>query len=76
MVKGAEELAMPYFSMADLSLLLFLFPLFTLLFSDLSNVFKFLFYFLKKNLLPIFGLGSSSDGELGEAMMTVCARCT
>ena len=59
MVKGAEELAMPYFSMADLNLLLFLFPLFTLLFSDLSTIFKFLFYFFKKFLLLVFGLGSS-----------------
>ena len=34
--------------MADPNLLLFLFFLFTLLVSDLSTIFKFLFYFLKK----------------------------
>ena len=53
MVKSAEELAMSYFSMADLSLLLFFFSLFTLLVFDLSTIFKFLFYFFKKNLLLI-----------------------
>ena len=66
MVKGVEELAMTYFLMAYLSLL-FLFLLFTLLFSDLSIIFKFLFYFFKKFLLLVFGLDLGRGGGLGEA---------
>ena len=66
MVKGAKEFAMPYFPMANLSLLLFLFLLFTLLVSDLSTIFKFLFYFLKKFLLLVFSLGLRRGGGLEE----------
>ena len=55
MVKSAKKLTMPYFSMVDLSLLFFLFLLFTLLVFDLSIIFKFLFFF-KKNLLLVCSL--------------------